>query len=233
MTFMIADIATAVGMNAHEADSTLERLFAKNLVFRSAIDGPGDFVYWLRDFDVIGRRTSEAKTNIHLVGTMQVNSTISQGKMYAMPIPGEKPYAALLMCFRNEARKESAPKQPDVKAHIVYKDSADRELADLNSGVWIEEYNDYTRFSSGDKKCLVILAMYLPEKRLRKVWKEEYHTQDSWMGGSMFVIREEHVPWPIATITVELLDRSDGSFIDEFTVRVSGGLATVFPALSS
>jgi len=48
MTHLVAGVASAVSLTFHEADQSLKRLFAKDMLYRSTIDAPGDFVYWYR-----------------------------------------------------------------------------------------------------------------------------------------------------------------------------------------
>ena len=45
---LVANVASGVGICGEEAVHTLERLYAKDAVFRSSIDADGDFVYWYR-----------------------------------------------------------------------------------------------------------------------------------------------------------------------------------------
>lgn len=173
------------------------------------------------------------KPNIHFVEIKNVESSITQGKLFGMPIPAEKTLQATLVCFRNEALKGVTPKQPSVNAHVIYRDSQGNEMTDLNRGVWIQEREDFTKFTTGDKKCLVVLVLDEKTGALRKAWKEEYHTQNSWMaGGPLFRITDEEVPGEIETIDIQLLDKSNGSCIDEFTMRVTARREKGLPVLT-
>jgi hypothetical protein len=49
MTHLLGSIASGVGMPPAETDQTLQRLYAKGLVFRSTINAPGDFIWWYRN----------------------------------------------------------------------------------------------------------------------------------------------------------------------------------------
>jgi hypothetical protein len=46
---LVVEIALAVNLTRVETSEALERLYFKKLLFRSPIDQPGDFVYWLSD----------------------------------------------------------------------------------------------------------------------------------------------------------------------------------------
>jgi hypothetical protein len=140
---------------------------------------------------------------------------------------------ASLVCFRNEALKGVTPKQPSVNAHVVYKDSKGNEITDLNHGVWIQESRDYTNFTTGDKKCLVVLILDDKTGTLRKVWKQEYHTRNGWMaGGPLFQITDDEVTGEIETVVIQLLDNWNGSCIDEFTLRVTDRPAKGLPVFT-
>ena len=173
------------------------------------------------------------KPNIRFVGVNNVEGWMSGDTVYGIPVGKARVFQTTLLCFRNEASKGVTPKQPSVNAHIVYKDSQGNEITDLNHGVWVQEDNDYTNFTTGDKKCLVVLGWDEQTGTLRKLWKEEYHTRDSWMaGGPLFRIRDEEVPGEIETVAIQLLDKWNGSCIDEFTLRVTDRPAKGLPVFT-
>ncbi len=172
----------------------------------------------------------EPQSNIQFVETKTVDGTFSRTIAHMLPVTIKETTRGLLVCLRNEAGPGQTPKQPQVDAHIVYKDADGRELTDLFHGAWVNEHDDYSTFQTSQKRCLVVAA--LTDGKLLKIWKTQYHTDTSWMaGGSLFEIQTEQIPGTIATIVIQLLDHWKGTFIKEFVLDVESLVDGQLPQL--
>jgi len=145
--------------------------------------------------------------NLRFVGAKAITAhagTNGGAEIYESP-QGLGDFQISILCFRNEAVVGQSIQEPHVNAHIVYKDKDGQEITDAPRGVWLEQYRDETIFEAGKKRCLVIFLLS-SQDTLKKLWKETYTTETSWMaGGPLFRIRDEGISGDIASIEVSLL----------------------------
>jgi hypothetical protein len=81
--------------------------------------------------------------------------------------------------------------EPELKAHIMYRDRSEKEVTDLAGGFWLGQYGDITAFTVGQKKCLVVFLLSR-QSTLMKVWNETYTTAHSRMAdGPLYRIGQE------------------------------------------
>jgi hypothetical protein len=114
---------------------------------------------------------------------------MSGGKIYGIPLPGSELFPTVILCLRNQSLQGKTLKQPQVNAHIVYRNFKKNEIGSLSHGVWIEEREDYTTLSIGDTKCLVLLTQR--KGTMCMLWQEPYYTNGNWMGGgTSFRVRD-------------------------------------------
>jgi hypothetical protein len=160
----------------------------------------------------------EPQSNIQFVEVKAVDGTFSRTMAHRLPLTIKEATRALLVCLRNEAGPGQTPRQPQVDAHIIYKDADGKELTDLFHGAWVNDREDYSTFQTSQKKCLVVAV--LTDRKLLKIWKKQYHTDTSWMAGPLFEIQTEQIPGTLATVVIQLVDHWKGTFIKEFVFDV-------------
>jgi hypothetical protein len=176
-------------------------------------------------------RKPEAKPNIKFVGAQTLEGSLSQGRFLGMPFSGNGPLLLTTVCFRNEAIIDQTPKQPQVNAHLIYRDSKQREITDASHVAWIEERKDRAAFDVGKKKCLLVFLRD-PQGLLAKAWIEEYHSEHSWMGGPSYRHRFASIPQEeVAAILIQLLDFWTGACLAEFAFDVEWDIETKIPTL--
>jgi hypothetical protein len=174
----------------------------------------------------------EDKPNIKLIEIKTVKCSISGGNIYSIPGLGGGRFPTVILCLRNESLQRKILKQPQVNAHIVYRDFKRNEIGSLSHGVWIEEQKDYTTLSIGATKCLVLLTQ-MKGTIYNMVWQEPYYTNESWMGdGPSFRVRDREIDGAPYTVIVELLDHWKGTRIKRFVLRMGKG-ATGLPTLKA
>src|SRR5215469_1132615 len=139
---------------------------------------------------------AKPKANLRFVETKSVQIHAGNGEFFESP-QGLGDYRVTVACFRNEAIVGETLKQPDVKAHIIFRDLAGTEFGDVSSGVWLQVYKDAAPFTVGTKRC-VILFLLTNQGTLKRLWKEAYVTEHSWMGGPSFRVRDEVIVARIA-----------------------------------
>jgi len=154
---------------------------------------------------------AKPKANLRFVETKSVQIHAGNGEFFESP-QGLGDYRVTVACFRNEAIVGETLKQPDVKAHIIFRDLAGTEFGDVSSGVWLQVYKDAAPFTVGTKRC-VILFLLTNQGTLKRLWKEAYVTEHSWMGGPSFRVRDEVIVARIATVEINLLEASTGRCI--------------------
>ena|SRR5437870_4347635 len=194
-----------------------------------AMFGLGSSVWPKAKLTVTTKKEKEGKPNIKLIEITNTEGSISQGIFLGVPIVASQPFPTILVCFRNQSINKRVPTQPHVNAHVIYRNSANNEIADLLHGVWIGERGDYTALDVGAKKCLVLLT--LANSKLSRWWQEEYHTQDSWMGGPLFRSRHEELRESPRHIVVELLDQRNGKLIKRFVLKAKQSGDGILPVL--
>lgn len=132
--------------------------------------------------------------------------------------------------FRNEGLLGSTVAQPHVRAHIIFKDADGREIADVPSGVWLDEYKDTLAFSIGVKRNLVVLLL-TRQGTLKRLWKESYTDENSWMGGPRFRVRDEGISERIGTIEISLLEFDSGVCIAHAILKPADPIDRGLPQL--
>jgi hypothetical protein len=170
------------------------------------------------------------KHNIRFVETrpVQAHKGINDDKIHESQ-QGQGEFQISVVCFRNEPVVGQTLEQPDIKAHIIYKDSTGKEITDASGAVWLGEYGDETFFESGKKKCLIVFLLN-KQGSLLKLWKEQYHTSTSWMArGPLFRIRDEAMRGTVASVEISLL--AGGSCVLKVEFRVNSKAAGDLPKL--
>jgi len=159
------------------------------------------------------------KSNIELIEIKNIEGAFG-GTVYGVPIHGPLPTA--VACLRNMPVKGQTPKQPQVNAHIIYRDSKRNEIGSLSHGVWIEEREDHVTLAVGETKCLVLLVR-TKEGKLSMVWQGSYYHQNSWMNGGLpsFCVRDAELSRDPSRIVIELLDHWKGTRIKRFVLRAT------------
>ena len=154
---------------------------------------------------------AKPRPNIRFVETKSLGIHAGEGEFFESP-QGLGDYRVAVACFRNEAIVGQTLKQPGIQAHIIFRDSVGTEVADVSSGVWLQVYKDAAPFTVGTKRC-VILFLLTNQGTLKRLWKEAYTTEHSWMSGPNFRVRDEVIPSRIASIEIDLLEASTGACI--------------------
>ena len=115
-------------------------------------------------------------------------------------------FKVAIVCFRNEGIEGQRIASVDVRAHVIYRDAAGQEITDIPSAVWLEEYKGHTDFTLGTKKCLIVFLL-TNQGTLKKLWKEAYTHEQSWMGGGepSYRVRDEAIRGQVATVEIQLL----------------------------
>jgi hypothetical protein len=110
-----------------------------------------------------------------------------------------------VVCFRNDAIVGNIVREPNIKAHIVYKDKNGAEITDVPRSVWLGQTGESTIFERGQRKCMIVLLLS-NQGTLKKLWNESYTTAHSWMaGGPSFRIRDEAMSREVSSCEISLL----------------------------
>lgn len=172
---------------------------------------------------------AKPQPNIRFVEAKSVQIHAGDGTFFESP-QGLGDYRVGVACFRNEAMVGRTLKQPSVKAHVIFKDSAGAQVSDISSGVWLDVYEDAAPFTVGTKRC-VILFLLTNQGILKRLWKESYVTEHSWMGGPSFRVRDEVIAARIADIEINLLEDATGTCLVQANFSVEGYSDGELPAL--
>ncbi len=160
------------------------------------------------------------KSNIKFVEAQpfEAHQGIKDNLLYKSP-SGLGDFRLAVVCFRNDAIVGQAVAEPELKAHIIYRDPNGNEVTDSQTGVWLGQYGEVTAFTVGHKKCLVVFLLSR-QGTLMKVWNETYTTSDSWMaGGPLFRIGQEGLSDDVASVSVSLLAEDTCLLRAEFDVE--------------
>jgi hypothetical protein len=151
---------------------------------------------------------TEPKTNFQFVETraIRAHAGLGDSRIYESP-QGLGDFQVSVVCFRNDAIVGKPVRQPNLKAHIVYKNKNGQEITDVPRGVWLDHYGESILFETGKRRCL-ILFLLSKQGTVMKVWNDSYRTSQSWMsGGPSFRIRTEAMSENVASVEVNLLGR--------------------------
>lgn len=166
------------------------------------------------------RPAPSPKSNIKFVEgqSVEAHQGIDDGRLHNSP-SGLGDFRLAVVCFRNDAIVGQAVTEPELKAHIIYRDRNGKEVTDSQAGVWLGQYGEVTAFTLGHKKCLVIFLLSR-QSTLMKVWNETYTTRDNWMTGRpLFRIGQEGLSHDVASVSVSLLAEDTCLLQAEFDVE--------------
>ena len=163
------------------------------------------------------------KHNIKFVGARAVGAhagTKGNNTIYESPQDDLSDFKVFVACFRNEAVVGLNVHQPELKAHIIFKDKDGNEITDVPRAVWLDHYGESVPFGPGQKKCLIIFLLGDQKARI-KLWNESYRTDHSWMsgGGPHFRIRNESIATGVAFVEVNLLSHDTCVVLASFVVE--------------
>jgi hypothetical protein len=183
-----------------------------------------------RDVGASPAPASNPQPNIQFVETKPIEAYVKGEKFYETS-RGLGDFHVTIACFRNDAVLGRSIHQPQVTAHILYKDASGSEITDVPSGIWLEEYEGHSAFTVGRKKCLIVF-MLSNQGTLKKLWKESYTTEHSWMsGGPSFRIRDERISGQIASVEIRLLVGHSGTCVMQLVLKAEPYGADHLPKL--
>lgn len=151
----------------------------------------------------------QSKPNIGFVGTKSVDAHqgLTDSLIYESPQQGLGDFQICVVCFRNESIVGQRIQEPNVEAHIIYKNKEGDEITDAPRGVWVGHHGEAIQFESGKKRCLVVFLLS-SQGTLKKLWTETYTTGTSWMaGGSQYRIRDSGIAGEVKSVEISLLTR--------------------------
>ena len=161
---------------------------------------------------------NDPEPNIRFIESKAVDIYEAEGK-FSKTQDGLGDLRVTVVCFRNEGILGREVREPDIKAHVIYKDVNGNEIADVPRAVWLQEYKGHTPFNTGEKKCL-ILFLLTKQGTLKRLWKEAYFHEHSWMsGGPSFRVGDERIPAQVATVEISLLSESGGKCLKYLTFQ--------------
>ncbi len=172
-----------------------------------------------------------AQPNIKFVEAKSTSIHSADGKLYESP-QGLGDFRVAVACFRNDGIVGQTVQQPHVTAHLIYKDFAGHEIANVDRGVWLQEYKDAVHLTMGAKRGVIIMLL-TNQGTLKRLQKESYMTEHSWMsGGPSFRVVDDIIPEGVATIEVNLLDVDKGECLTRVKLRVDDSRDQGLPRLA-
>jgi len=158
--------------------------------------------------------STEPRPNIHFVGARVIDAYyVDDDDTFYETQDKVGDHRLAIACFRNDGIVGQRIQQPEVKAHIIYRDSEGQEITDVPRGAWMETAKDHVEFAIGKKSCL-ILFLLSNQGTLQKLWRESYFHEHSWMsGGPSYRLNYAAISGKIASIEILLLSEASGAAI--------------------
>jgi hypothetical protein len=107
--------------------------------------------------------------------------------------------------FRNNVQGQGNIREPHIRAQIIYRNNAGDEITDVPAAIWLEERRRYTKFTSGDTKALILLAV-TADRKVCELWKEHRNRQYS----STIELRSDEIVGIAEGIEVRLILENGG-----------------------
>ena len=142
------------------------------------------------------------KANIRFIETRSIHVSESHGVLNGSSQLGDS--EACVVCFRNETILGQPAQQPNVRAHIIFRDSDGSEITDASAGVWLGAGKTVVQFTSGDKRCLVIFILGT-NGRLFRAWAEKTKVPVAGRPRTVWETSHSELSKPITAVEVHLL----------------------------